>query len=188
MPETPQQELEERLLGQIEEKTEVLTPPLNERVVIYPVVPDIDREIYVFTSGKELAEMGVVWQVSYSANREQMELLRSLERERAQAHSNKSHKHAKTVGQQIEAIRRTGIIERGDIVAVNKFSGMDIPETNFIAIHRNDVLTKVIGLPVRLKRESDRPDDTKKNELRAQAEQAEGDESGIIGAKSVPGV
>lgn len=183
----PQDEMADGLLAEIEESTSVLTFPMNSRIVIYPVVPDVDREIHVVTWGKELAEMGVVWYVSYGANAEQMELLRDLEREKALAEKEKSHKHAKILGQQLEAIQETGLIQRGDIVAVNKFSGMDIPETNFIAIHREDVLSKLVGLPVRLKKETDRPDDGFKEDIRAQAAEEAGAGTGIVGAKSIPG-
>lgn len=161
----------ETLMAEIRERTSVLAFPLNERIVIYPVVLDEDHSgLWLARYGKELADMGLVFYVSYGANREQLELLRDLENRKGQARSSPERRMLR---EQIQAIQDTSLIEVGDVVGVNQYAGLDVPGTHFIAIHREDVVVKIRGMPVRLWAESDRPDEGLKESLRTDARAAE---------------
>lgn len=172
---TAQQELQKKLLDEIDEKTKALCFPMNERVIVYPVVLDEDKSVLGISLGKELAEMGIVRHVSYGANREQLEQIRSIEEKMQDVAGGP---YLASLQAHIDAIQETGIIEVGDIVALNKFSGLDVPGTQFIAMHREDIIAKLVGVPVRLKtegdwRQQDEERESLKRSIRAEANLAE---------------
>lgn len=165
-----QQEMGERLVLEAVGESGVEFLPMDDRVMIYPVVPDERRPVDIYTvqlGSAELPELGVVVSVGWKVNAEVIERIRQIEGKKTPSELDF---HMKQVLEEVE------FVGKGDIVAVNKFSGMDIPGTNFIVLSRQDVLGKLRGFPVRLRRDQDRWD---------QLEQRRAEHAGEVAADAI---
>lgn len=139
-----QEAMGERLVAEARRHSPVQAVPLDDRVMIFPVVPDEEKPVDIHVvrlQGQDLPDMGVVVGVGWEVNRRALEEMQETASSELQ-----------------EAIEKSAFLGVGDIVAVNKFSGMDVQGTNFVLLHRQDVLGKVFNLPVRLRVEQDRWD------------------------------
>jgi len=144
--------------------TPVVVAPMDDRVMIFPVVPDETRPVdltIVQMGGQDLPDIGVVISVGWKVNAAVVEQLRKLDGKKSLT--------------ALDSAMRQGLLDnefvgKGDIVCVNKFSGMDVPGTNFIVLSRQDVLCKLHNFPVRLRKDQDRWDQV---EEQRQAHQAE---------------
>ena len=144
----------------------VTVAPMDDRVMIFPVVADETRPVdltIVQLGNQDLPDIGVVISVGWKVNAEVIDQLRKLE--------------GKKNPSALDAAMKQGLIDnefvgQGDIVCVNKFSGMDVPGTNFIVLSRQDVLCKLHDFPVRLREEQDRWDQVEEKRLAHEGEVA----------------
>ena len=132
--------------------------PMDDRVMIFPVMPDEERPVDIHVvqlGGQDLPEMGVVCSVGWKVNESVLSDLETLDSEirYAETDFDTTEKRIRR-----EALMATEFLGQGEIVCVNKFSGMDVPGTNFILVSRQDVLGKLHNFPVRLRKEQDRWD------------------------------
>lgn len=152
----------DRLVREATKQSPVTFIPLGGKCMVFPVEPDEERpvDIHIVKQGQELPDMGVVCAVSFDLNDEAVRRAQEAE-DRGEA-------------DMAMAILRAKAIQVGDIVAMNKFSGMDVPGTSFTVIDHRDLLGKVFGLPVRLRTGQQRWDDVQKrredHEARERAE------------------
>ena len=140
--------------------------PLGEKIIIFPLVPDdTDSKLIanVDQSSENLPELGVVVWVSYAAMQDVYEELADME---ARIHGLKGRD--KTVAQELFTMAKEHkLIERGDVLVLNRFSGMAIPGSLLLAYEPADLVTKLKRYPVRLKRTDERYDDAWANIGRA---------------------
>lgn len=139
-----QEAMGERLVREALASSPVEFLPLGDRVMIFPVVPDEERPVDIHVvqlKAADLPDMGVVCSVGWAVNEG---VIMRLDQE--------------TRVEVAEMLQRAEFIALGDIVAVNKFSGMDVPGTVFQLLSRQDVLGKVFNFPVRLRKNQDRWD------------------------------
>lgn len=156
-----------RLVEEAKRRSPVEAVPLDDRVMIFPVVPDEERpaDLHVVNlSGADLPDMGVVIAVGWEVNRRVLEQAESASEEMQQA------------------MLASAFLGVGDVVMVNKFSGMDVAGTNFVLLHRQSVLGKLRNLPVRLRVEQDRWDQ-RELERQDREEEAARDALALPGAK-----
>jgi len=142
----------QRLVEEAVAGTPVRTIPLGDRVCLRQVVPDEERpvDITVVRLGRpELPDMAVVVSVGYQVNAEVLNEIRRIDGRKNKGPADRA------LIQTLESAEFIGI---GDVVTVNKFSGMDIPGTQFFVAARQDILSKVMGLPVRLVQPDERWD------------------------------
>ena len=117
--------------------------PLGDRILVYPVEIDFGGVLAQVRLKKEMPELGIVLAVSWGVNEAVVKKMKELFRGEEEV---------------AEQIRQQAAYEVGDILMLNKFSGMAVPETEAVAIHKDDVIMKLRGLPVKLKRDEGRPD------------------------------
>lgn len=144
-----QQAMGERLVSEAIGDTPVAFFPGHDRVVVYPVVPDEKRPVdltIVQLGGQDLPDIGVIVAVSWDVNAQLLEEAAELDRKIAAGELDASVK---------EWFFNSKAYRPGDIVVVNKFSGMDVPGTNFIMCSIKDVGGKLLNFPVRLRRSAD---------------------------------
>ena len=147
-----QQAMGDRLVAEAQGHSPVVVAPLDDRVLLYPVVPDEERSVDIHVvrlGGQDLPDMAVICGVGWRVNREAVEELRSLLK---QPKLNRLDAAIKT------AIEGADLLSVGDIVVFNKFSGMDVQGSNFVVCSRLDVLGKLFNFPVRLRRAQERWD------------------------------
>jgi co-chaperonin GroES (HSP10) len=125
------------LLDEISRVVSVDFVPMGNRLLVHPVEVDEQRMVEVVRFQRVLPDMGVVVAVSWEVNRRQVEELSRL-------------------GGDVGEVASAAMFQVGDVVCMNKFSGMDVPGTGMVAIRAEDVFGKVSGVPVRLMREGGR--------------------------------
>ncbi len=132
--------------------------PLGRKIIIYPLVPDDSESKLVQTvdvSRENLPELGVVVWVSYEAMQDVYSELADLEGQIERAKG-----RAKTRLQGLFGmIERHKLIQRGDVLVLNRFSGMAVPGSLLLAYEPADLVCKLEDYPVRLKRTDERYDD-----------------------------
>jgi len=136
-----QEEMGTELVAEAIGQSPVRISPRDSLIAIYPVVPDEKRpvDLTVLKYGADLPDMGVIVAVGWLVNQEIV-------------------KHAEASPELADMMMRTQFYGVGDIVAVNRFSGMDLPGTNMILVDRQDLLTKMFNFPVRLRQQQERWD------------------------------
>lgn len=147
-----QQAMGNRLVRQALGNSGVIFLPSDDRLMIFPVIADEQRPVDIYLvqmGGQDLPEIGVVVEVGWLVNEKAVAEMASLQ---AKATRKKSVDTRLALAR-IEAIQRFQFYGAGDIVAINKFSGMDVPGTNFLLCSRRDVLGKLLNFPVVLKSE-----------------------------------
>ena len=130
--------------------------PLMEKIIVFPCVPDETGGLDVVDGSTEnLPDLGVVMNVGYGAMAHIYDQLFHLESEINDAKGrDKTNLQARW-----KMIIDYQLIEVGDILALNKFSGMTIPGALLLAYEPADLMCKIRGLKVRLKRTDERYDE-----------------------------
>ena len=152
-----QEAMGDRLVAQALGNSGVCFLPSDERLMIFPVIADETRPVdltVIQMGGQDLPEIGVVIEVGWLVNEKAVAEMASLQ---AKAAGKKSADTQLALAR-INAIQRFQFYGAGDIVAINKFSGMDVPGTNFLLCSRRDVLGKLLNFPVVLRSEQMRWD------------------------------
>jgi len=158
-PNTSQLKTPEELLQEVQAGQQVLVYPTGQRIILAPLEIHENLTIETVSFGEELADLGLVTEVAFEVNDRWMQ--RMLDTDYELKHGD--DEHAAIHHEMHQKIQSHCLIRRGDVLCINKFSGMDVPGTSFIAIHADDVIAKVEGLPVRLKSETDRSDHPLRN-------------------------
>ena len=174
-----QQAMGNRLVAQALGNSGVIFLPSDDRLMIFPVLADETRPVdltVIQMGGQDLPEIGVVVEVGWLVNEAAVKEMASLQ---AKAGRKKSADTQLAIAR-INAIQRFQFYGAGDIVAINKFSGMDVPGTNFLLCSRRDVLGKLLNFPVVLRSEQMRWD--KIHERQA----ADVDEAEVATPKIIP--
>lgn len=132
--------------------------PNDDFVMIHPVVPDEEKPVdltVVKMGGVDLPDMGVIvavgWKVNFGAPFDRWAEISEAE--------------GPVAG---KAFVEQAFYEVGDVVCVNRFSGLDVPGTNMVLLARADILGKLENFPVRLKV----PEDVAQKVREARAEEA----------------
>lgn len=157
-----------RLVAEAQGITPVVAAPIDDRVLLFPVVPDEDRPVDIHIvrhGGQDLPEMGVICGVGWKVNKEAVEELRILEDRQRRGKLSALERAMKA------AIEQSDVLGVGDIVAFNKFSGMDVQGSNYVVCSRLDVLTKTLRLPVRLRTPQERWDRVQEDRRQAVADE-----------------
>jgi co-chaperonin GroES (HSP10) len=127
----------EGLLDEARSKFSIYAIPTGPRLAVYPLMVDEDRLVMPVHLHKELPDIGLVVAVSWEANAQAFAQLAAL-----------------NPGDQAIAAD-AAVWSIGDVVLMNRFSGMAVPETDLIVIRTDDVFMKIRGLPLRLKKRGD---------------------------------
>lgn len=149
----------ERLVAEAKGDSPVVFQPADERVMIFPVVPDETKPVDITVlqlGGQDLPEMGVICGVGFDVNAAGLAMIYELECG-GPVHGGDISGTA-TGKMTIEAILAAKLYSVGDIVCINKFSGMDVPGTNFLLCSRRDILGKLLNFPVKLRTDQARWD------------------------------
>ena len=152
-----QEVMGERLVREALGDSGVVFLPSDDRLMVFPVIADETRPVdltVIQMGGQDLPEIGVVVEVGWLVNEKAVAEMASLQ---AKAKGKKST-DTRLALLRIDAIQRFQFYGAGDIVAINKFSGMDVPGTNFLLCSRRDVLGKLLNFPVVLRSEQGRWD------------------------------
>ena len=159
------------LVAQAREATPFNVTPLGEKIVVFPVnLTDEAASIFRVELSEQLPDMGVVIGVGFEVNYEWIQELRRLRRVLRDPWDAAEEAETKLLVQLLETEQ---LIAVGDVLALNRFSGMAIPGTQLMAYERADLISKQNGAPVVLKTDAERWDED------ARTEEKKFDDAGI---------
>jgi hypothetical protein len=158
------------LVAQARAATPFNVTPLGEKIVVFPVALTQEASsIFNVELKDQLPDMGVVVGVGFEVNYEWIKELRHL-RQLLDGNSWNEAEEAETK-MLVQLLEEEQLIGVGDVLALNRFSGMAIPGTQLMAYERADLISKQNGAPVELKTEQERWD--------ARTEEKKFDDAGI---------
>ncbi len=166
-----QEAMGDRLVAQALGNSGVIFLPSDDRLMVFPVLADETRPVdltVIQMGGQDLPEIGVVVEVGWLVNEAAVKEMASLQAKAA----GKRSADTQLALARINAIQRYQFYGAGDIVAINKFSGMDVPGTNFLLCSRRDVLGKLLNFPVVLRTDQQRWDEVERARAADDADQA----------------
>ncbi|MDX1385801.1 MAG: hypothetical protein R3190_19270 [Thermoanaerobaculia bacterium] len=124
---------------------------LGSKILVYPVELDLAEGTPMIApvnlTTENLPDLGLVLDVGWKAMRDVYYELDDLERRKAR----ESGKERAKVEQLLATVREHELIQRGDVVALNRFSGMAVPGGLILAYERDDLVCRLEGVPVKLK-------------------------------------
>lgn len=134
---------------------DVAIRPVGPRVAVFPVqIKEKDRRVIDPGLKKELPHMGVILGVGYGVNHELLESLDELERREGEAEGSE----LEIIQMQMDAIQQD-VLQIGQVVLHNRFSGMATDASDLLMVHRDDIFGVLEGdVELELKRPGSRDD------------------------------